>query len=149
MWYFRFAPWGSGSLNITQCRRSPYLPMTNRVSGLMLCNHTNAASLFQESLNQCETLLKKKAYLDQFLKVWIIFWTVLQKLYVYLLGKCRLLVMLRSLMNGRAGVVKFAHLVWQKWLFRKMRILCLCWLTRLNVSGKPCKLIEMQRSLIS
>ncbi|KAK6113834.1 Tubulin gamma-2 chain [Brugia pahangi] len=64
----KFAPWGSGSLNITQCRRSPYLPVTNRVSGLMLCNHTNAASLFQESLNQCETLLKKKAYLDQFLK---------------------------------------------------------------------------------
>ncbi|MCP9265045.1 Tubulin gamma-2 chain [Dirofilaria immitis] len=64
----KFAPWGSGSLNITQCRRSPYLPMTNRVSGLMLCNHTNAASIFQESLNQCETLLKKKAYLDQFLK---------------------------------------------------------------------------------
>ncbi|VDO80604.1 unnamed protein product [Onchocerca flexuosa] len=42
--------------------------MTNRVSGLMLCNHTNSASIFQESLNQCETLLKKKAYLDQFLK---------------------------------------------------------------------------------
>lgn len=66
---FRFAPWGSGSLNITQCRLSPYLPLTNRVSGLMLCNHTNTASLFQESLTHCETLFKKKAYLEQFLKV--------------------------------------------------------------------------------
>ncbi|VDN59553.1 unnamed protein product [Dracunculus medinensis] len=64
----KFAPWGSGSLNITQCRLSPYLPLTNRVSGLMLCNHTNTASLFQESLTHCETLFKKKAYLEQFLK---------------------------------------------------------------------------------
>ncbi|VDM99277.1 unnamed protein product [Thelazia callipaeda] len=65
---FRFAPWGCGSLNITQCHASPYLPVTNRVSGLMLCNHTNTASIFQNTLDQCELLLKKRAYLDQFMK---------------------------------------------------------------------------------
>lgn len=43
--------------------------MANRVSGLMLCNHTNSASLLHKSYSQCETLLKKKAYLDQFIKV--------------------------------------------------------------------------------
>uniref|UniRef100_A0A0M3HJV7 Tubulin_C domain-containing protein n=1 Tax=Ascaris lumbricoides TaxID=6252 RepID=A0A0M3HJV7_ASCLU len=64
-----FAPWGSGSLNITQCRRSPYLAETNRVSGLMLCNNTNVASIFQGNLAQCETLLEKKAYLTQYTKV--------------------------------------------------------------------------------
>uniref|UniRef100_F1L4Z8 Tubulin gamma chain n=1 Tax=Ascaris suum TaxID=6253 RepID=F1L4Z8_ASCSU len=63
-----FAPWGSGSLNITQCRRSPYLAETNRVSGLMLCNNTNVASIFQGNLAQCETLLEKKAYLTQYTK---------------------------------------------------------------------------------
>ncbi|MFH4982751.1 hypothetical protein AB6A40_009460 [Gnathostoma spinigerum] len=65
----RFAPWGSASLHVTQARRSPYMPLTNRVSGLMLCNHTNMASLFQESLRQCEILYKKKAYLDQYMKI--------------------------------------------------------------------------------
>ncbi|KHN89185.1 Tubulin gamma-2 chain [Toxocara canis] len=63
-----FAPWGSGSLNITLCRRSPYLPETNRVSGLMLCNNTNVASIFQGNLSHCETLLEKKAYLAQYTK---------------------------------------------------------------------------------
>ncbi|VDK49679.1 unnamed protein product [Anisakis simplex] len=64
----RFAPWGSGSLNITLCRRSPYLVEANRVSGLMLCNNTNVASIFQGNLSQCETLMEKKAYLTQYVK---------------------------------------------------------------------------------
>ncbi|VDN38874.1 unnamed protein product [Gongylonema pulchrum] len=55
-------------MNIVPCRSSPYLPTINRVTGLMLCNNTNIASIFQQNLNQCELLLRKKAYLDQFLR---------------------------------------------------------------------------------
>ncbi|VDD88591.1 unnamed protein product [Enterobius vermicularis] len=65
----KFAPWSWGSLDITQCRRSPFLPLTNRVSGLMLCNHTNIASIFQDTINQYEKLIRKRAYLEQYLKV--------------------------------------------------------------------------------
>jgi len=40
-----FIPWGPATLQVACSRRSPYLPSTHRVSGLMLANHTNISSV--------------------------------------------------------------------------------------------------------
>lgn len=41
-----FIPWGPASIQVALTRRSPYLQQTNRISGLMLANHTSIASVF-------------------------------------------------------------------------------------------------------
>ena len=35
-----FIPWGPASIQVALSRKSPYLKSANRVSGLMLANHT-------------------------------------------------------------------------------------------------------------
>ena len=35
-----FIPWGPASIQVALSRKSPYLPTTHRVSGLMMANHT-------------------------------------------------------------------------------------------------------------
>jgi tubulin gamma len=41
-----FIPWGPASIQVALTRRSPYLQTSNRISGLMLANHTSIASVF-------------------------------------------------------------------------------------------------------
>jgi len=41
-----FIPWGPASIQVAMTRRSPYLQTSNRISGLMLANHTSIASVF-------------------------------------------------------------------------------------------------------
>lgn len=40
-----FIPWGPASIQVALTRRSPYIPMSHRVSGLMLANHTSIATV--------------------------------------------------------------------------------------------------------
>jgi len=55
-----FIPWGPASIQVALSRKSPYLPGGPRVSGLMMANHTSIASLFERTLRQFDTLIKKK-----------------------------------------------------------------------------------------
>jgi tubulin gamma len=41
----QFIPWGPASIQCFLSKRSPYLPQTHRVSGLMLANNTNITSV--------------------------------------------------------------------------------------------------------
>nr|RBQ84668.1 hypothetical protein FVER53263_02785 [Fusarium verticillioides] len=47
-----FIPWGPASIQVALTKRSPYIPMSHRVSGLMLANHTSIATLFKRILRQ-------------------------------------------------------------------------------------------------
>lgn len=40
-----FIPWGPASIQVALTKRSPYVPMSHRVSGLMLANHTCIATV--------------------------------------------------------------------------------------------------------
>ncbi len=40
-----FIPWGPASIQVALTKRSPYTPMSHRVSGLMLANHTSIATV--------------------------------------------------------------------------------------------------------
>lgn len=64
----RFIPWGPASLQLALSRKSPFIETPNRVSGLMLANHTNIRSLFVDNLKQFEMLFKSKAHLHEYEK---------------------------------------------------------------------------------
>ena len=49
-------------------KKSPYLPNTNRVSGLMLANHTSVATLFRRIVAQYDKMRKRNAYLEGYKK---------------------------------------------------------------------------------
>jgi tubulin gamma len=40
-----FIPWGPASIQVALSKRSPYIEMNHRVSGLMLANHTSIATV--------------------------------------------------------------------------------------------------------
>ena len=40
-----FIPWGPASIQVALTKRSPYIAMSHRVSGLMLANHTSIATV--------------------------------------------------------------------------------------------------------
>ena len=40
-----FIPWGPASIQVALTKKSPYIPMAHRVSGLMLANHTSIATV--------------------------------------------------------------------------------------------------------
>ena len=40
-----FIPWGHASIQVALTKKSPYIPMNHRVSGLMLANHTSIATV--------------------------------------------------------------------------------------------------------
>lgn len=40
-----FIPWGPASIQVALTKRSPYVEMSHRVSGLMLANHTSIATV--------------------------------------------------------------------------------------------------------
>jgi len=59
-----FIPWGPASIQVALTKKSPYLPNTHRVSGLMLANHTSVATLFRRIVVQYDKMRKRNAYLD-------------------------------------------------------------------------------------
>ncbi|PWN52310.1 tubulin-domain-containing protein [Violaceomyces palustris] len=61
-----FIPWGPASIQVALTKRSPYVPSSHRVSGLMLANHTGIANLFKRTLDQYDRLRKRNAFLDMY-----------------------------------------------------------------------------------
>ncbi|OAA68765.1 gamma-tubulin [Niveomyces insectorum RCEF 264] len=63
-----FIPWGPASIQVALTKRSPYVPMSHRVSGLMLANHTSIATLFKRILRQYDGMRKRNAFVDTYKK---------------------------------------------------------------------------------
>ena len=63
-----FIPWGPASIQVALTKKSPYLPNTHRVSGLMLANHTSVATLFKRIVSQYDKMRKRNAYLEGYKK---------------------------------------------------------------------------------
>jgi tubulin gamma len=61
-----FIPWGPASIQVALSRKSPYVESANKVSGLMIANHTSMAQLFGRTVNQYDKLRKRNAFLDQY-----------------------------------------------------------------------------------
>lgn len=61
-----FIPWGPASIQVALSRKSPYIESANKVSGLMLANHTSMAQLFATTVNQYDKLRKRNAFLEQY-----------------------------------------------------------------------------------
>lgn len=61
-----FIPWGPASIQVALTRKSPYMPSSHRVSGLMLANHTGIATLFKRIVMQYDRLRKRNAFLEQY-----------------------------------------------------------------------------------
>jgi tubulin gamma len=55
-------------MQVAITKKSPYLPNTHRVSGLMLANHTSVATLFKRIMQQYDRLRKRNAFLEQYKK---------------------------------------------------------------------------------
>ncbi|KAL0479088.1 tubulin gamma [Acrasis kona] len=62
----RFIPWGPASIQVVLAKRSPYVQTTNRVNGLMMANHTSVSNLFQQMVNDFNTMFKKKSFIHKF-----------------------------------------------------------------------------------
>lgn len=60
-----FIPWGPASIQVALTKRKT---TQNRVSGIMMANHTSIASLFKRMLDQYDRLRKRNAFLDQYKK---------------------------------------------------------------------------------
>ncbi|KAI4117069.1 MAG: hypothetical protein LQ345_002629 [Seirophora villosa] len=63
-----FIPWGPASIQVALTKKSPYLPNTHRVSGLMLANHTSVATLFKRIVVNYDKMRKRNAYLEGYKK---------------------------------------------------------------------------------
>ncbi|KAN0061193.1 gamma-tubulin [Thecaphora frezii] len=61
-----FIPWGPASIQVALSKRSPYVPSSHRVSGLMLANNTGIAHLFKRMVDQYDRLRKRNAFLDMY-----------------------------------------------------------------------------------
>lgn len=61
-----FIPWGPASIQVALSRKSPYVESANKVSGLMIANHTSMAQLFGRTVSQYDKLRKRNAFLDQY-----------------------------------------------------------------------------------
>lgn len=74
-----FIPWGPNSIQVVLAKRSPYVPATSRVSGLMLANHSGVSSvrkklvaevqIFQGIGSQFDRSFGRKAYLHNYLNL--------------------------------------------------------------------------------
>ncbi|KAL9656543.1 hypothetical protein ABK040_005305 [Willaertia magna] len=58
----QFIPWGPSSIQVVLSKKSPYIQTQNRVSGLMLANHTSIATLCQNMVNNFVKTYKKGAF---------------------------------------------------------------------------------------
>ncbi|KAH8699912.1 hypothetical protein BGZ61DRAFT_493845 [Ilyonectria robusta] len=63
-----FIPWGPASIQVALTKRSPYIPMSHRVSGLMLANHTSIATLFKRIVRQYDGMRKRNAFMESYKK---------------------------------------------------------------------------------
>jgi tubulin gamma len=63
-----FIPWCPASIQVVLSKRSPYTESKNKVSGLMLANHTSVSTLFARAAIDFDKMKKRNAYIDQFKK---------------------------------------------------------------------------------
>lgn len=61
-----FINWGPASIQVALSKKSPYVSDINKVSGLMIANHTGIRSIFSHQLEQYKVLRKKDAFLAQY-----------------------------------------------------------------------------------
>ena len=61
-----FIPWGPASIQVALSKKSPYLETANKVSGMMLANHTSISFLMEAIVDTFNAFYKKKAFLEQF-----------------------------------------------------------------------------------
>lgn len=73
----QFVPWGPAGIHVCLAKKSPYSAAAagsanalsgNKVSGLMLANHTSIGEFFRGALKQFDTMRKRNAYLEQYKK---------------------------------------------------------------------------------
>lgn len=62
----RFIPWGAASIQVALAKRSPYVQMSHRVSGLMLANHTGIAARFSRMLAEYDKTRRVGSYLHNY-----------------------------------------------------------------------------------
>lgn len=64
-----FIPWGPASIQVALSRKSPYLNTSpHRVSGLMLANNTEIASVFRQIITNYDRMRRRNVFLDQYKK---------------------------------------------------------------------------------
>lgn len=63
-----FIPWGPASIQVALAKRSPYVPSSHRVNGLMLANHTGIAGMFKRMTDQYDKLFKRSAFVEGYKK---------------------------------------------------------------------------------
>jgi tubulin gamma len=64
----KFISWGPASIQVAISKKSPYVAMAHRVSGLMMANHTSIHTLFKKTLDQYNQLRRRNAFLDNYRK---------------------------------------------------------------------------------
>jgi tubulin gamma len=62
----KFIRWGPASIQVALSRQSPYVQTNNKVSGLMLANHTSIAGLFDRCVKQYDKLRSRNAFLENY-----------------------------------------------------------------------------------
>jgi tubulin gamma len=61
-----FIDWSPVNLQVAVSKGSPITANKNRISGLMLANHTSVRDMFMRCMSQYEKLIRRKAFLDQY-----------------------------------------------------------------------------------
>jgi len=61
-----FIPWGPASIQVALSKKSPYIDSGNKVSGLMLANHTGIRSIFKVLYDQYRIFRRRNAYIDNY-----------------------------------------------------------------------------------
>ena len=58
-----FIDWGPASIQVAVSKRSPYVSGYHKVSGLLMANHTNIASIFKKIDEDYEKLKSRNAFI--------------------------------------------------------------------------------------
>ena len=61
-----FIPWGPASIQVALSKKSPYVKSVNRVSGLMMANHTQIRTLFERIMKNYDIMRKRNVSLNHF-----------------------------------------------------------------------------------
>ncbi|KAH7816845.1 Tubulin gamma chain [Monocercomonoides exilis] len=63
-----FIPWAPASFQITVARKSQFVEQRNRVTGLMLANHTSIRTLLKKNYDEFKKMYDRRAYLQEYEK---------------------------------------------------------------------------------
>jgi tubulin gamma len=62
----QFIPWGPASLQVALAQKSPYIESQQKVSGMMLANHTSIGNIFDLLNRQFKKLYSRNAHTQHF-----------------------------------------------------------------------------------